>query len=274
LNNAKPKGFRKDEEGKFHLWFELDKNGNPPNDYKLKEKQTFSIFKPDIPNIGAHPVVIGVDVSAGTGSSNSALCAWDTVTHEKIAEFVDPYTRPEALAYSAVSLAKWLGNAKLIWEQNGPGRQFGSRVSELGYNNIYLRSQDTTIEKKVTKIPGWAPTRESKLLLLGNYRDAIESGSCANRSKIALEETLEYVYGVNGGVEHSRARNKTDPSGAGASHGDRVIADALAWKCIEGFGKGKKEPDMPEAPYGSLQWRINQKKKDKQKKHKLLGKGW
>ena len=274
LDNAKPQKFRKDKEGKLHLWFDLDKNGDPPNDYKRKEKEAFSIFRQSVPNIGAHPVVLGVDVAAGTGSSNSVLCAWDTVTHEKIAEFADSYTRPEALAYCAVALAKWLGNAKIIWEQNGPGRQFGSRVLELGYNNIYLRSQDTTIVNKVTMIPGWAPTRESKLLLLGNYRDAIESESCANKSKIALEETLEYVYGTNGGVEHSRAKNRTDPSGAGASHGDRVIADALAWKCIEGFGKGKKEPDMPEAPYGSLKWRIEQKEKDKQKKHKRLGKGW
>ena len=274
LSNAEPKKFREDEEGKLRLWFHLDKDGNPPNDYKRKTKSTFSIFRQDNPNIGAHPVVIGVDVSAGTGSSNSALCAWDTVTHEKIAEYVDPYIRPEALAYYAVALAKWLGHAKLIWEQNGPGRQFGARVQELMYNNIYLRSQSTTIENKATIIPGWAPTKESKLLLLGNYRDAIESGTCANRSKISLEETLEYVYGTGGGVEHSRAKNKTDPSGAGASHGDRVIADALAWKCIDGYGKGKQKPELPKAPYGSLQWRIDQKKKDQKKPHKILGKGW
>ena len=272
---AEPRKFQKSEEGKLYLWFDLDKNGRPPNDYKRKViEEEFNIFHQGAPNIGAHPVVLGVDISAGTGSSNSAICAWDTITKEKIAEFVDPFTRPEALAYYAVALAKWLGHAKIIWEQNGPGRQFGSRVLELKYNNIYLRSQDTTIEKKVTTIPGWAPTRESKLLLLGNYRDAIESESCANRSKIALEETLEYVYVTSGGVEHSRAKNKSDPSGAGASHGDRVIADALAWKCIEGYGKSKKEPELPKAPYGSLQWRIDEKKKDKQKRHKMLGKGW
>lgn len=280
LNNAEPKKFREDEEGKLRLWFNLDKDGNPPGDYKKKETEESKIRKflyssdRETISVARHPVIIGVDVSAGTGSSNSALCAWDTITHEKIAEFVCPYTRPEALAYCAVALAKWLGCAKLIWEQNGPGRQFGARVSELCYNNIYLRSQGTTIENKATLIPGWAPTKESKLLLLGNYRDAIESGTCANRSKIALEETLEYVYGTNGGVEHSRAKNKTDPSGAGASHGDRVIADALAWKCIDGFGKEKKDQEKPKAPYGSLQWRIDQKKEDSRRKHKMLGKGW
>ena len=274
LDNAEPKKFREDKEGKISLWFYLDKNGNPPKDYQHKKSTQFSIFDPEAPIFGAHPVVIGVDVAAGTGSSNSAFCAWDTVTHEKIVEFADPYIRPEALAYYAVALAKWLGNAKLIWEQNGPGRQFGARVQELMYNNIYLRSQSTTIENKATIIPGWAPTKESKLLLLGNYRDAIEGESCANRSKISLEETLEYVYGTNGGVEHSRAKNKSDPSGAGASHGDRVIADALAWKCIDGFGKGKQKLELPKAPYGSLQWRIDRKKEDNKKRHKMLGKGW
>ena len=274
MDNAKPEKFRKDEEGKLLLWFHLDKDRNPPNDYKCKTKSTFCFYQQNAPNFGAHPVVIGVDVAAGTGASNSALCAWDTVTQEKIAEYANPFIRPEAFAYYAVALAKWLGNAKIIWEQNGPGRQFGSRVQELMYNNIYLRSQSTTIENKATIIPGWAPTRESKLLLLGNYRDAIEGGTCANRSKISLEETLEYVYGANGGVEHSKSKSKSDPSGAGASHGDRVIADALAWKCIEGFGKGKKESELPKAPYGSLQWRIDQKKKDQKKPNKILGKGW
>lgn len=252
VKTSEPTEFRESEEGSLRLWFLLNSKGEPQND---------------------HRSAIGVDVSAGTGSSNSALCVWDQVTHEKLAEFVSPYIRPEQLAKQAVALAKWFDNAILIWESNGPGRQFGSRVLELGYTRFHLRRREEALSKKVTDIPGWAPTKEGKLILLGAYRDAIEKGHCVNRSKISLEETLEYVYSPSGGVVHSRAANKSDPSGAGASHGDRVIADALAWKAVTDR-KISGNIDKPKAPLGSLAWRNEQRAKDTVVSSKELGEGW
>ena len=252
IKTSEPTEFRESEEGSLRLWFLLNSKGEPQND---------------------HRSAIGVDVSAGTGASNSVLCVWDEVTNEKLAEFASPYIRPEQLAKQAVALAKWFGNALLIWESNGPGRQFGSRVIELGYTRFYLRRREEALSKNVTDIPGWAPTKESKLILLGAYRDAIEKGHCVNRSKIALEETLEYVHSPNGGVMHSRAGNKSDPSGAGASHGDRVIGDALAWKAVTNRRIGG-DPEKPKAPVGSLAWRNEQRSKAVEVGLKELGEGW
>ena len=249
---AEPTTFRENPEGNLKLWFFLGRKKTPQIE---------------------HRCVIGVDVSAGTGSSNSALCVWDAVTNEKLAEWASPYVRPEALAKQAVAIAKWFGNAMLIWESNGPGRQFGSRVMELGYTRIYLRVREEKLSRKVSDIPGWAPTREGKLVLLGAYREALEKGHCVNRSKIALEETLEYVYAANGGVEHSRAKNKSDPSGAGASHGDRVIGDALAWKGVT-QRKLLRIKEKPEVPVGSLAWRNAMRDQDKQTDYKELPEGW
>ena len=256
---AEPTRFRRDVGGKrgsICLWRLLDSDGN--------------IFR------DKHEISLGADVSAGTGASNSALCAYDVVTNEKILEYASPYVRPEEFAKQAVAIATWLGGAYLIWESNGPGRQFGSRVQELHYGNIYLRKREEKLSKKVTDIPGWASTKEGKLDLVGEYRAAVEEGRCINRSRDAMEECLEYIYDPNGGVSHSRAANKEDASGAKFNHGDRVLADALAWRgVIERTKKPKKE--KPTAPIGSLAWRIEQRELHKQQTRpgrELPSEGW
>ena len=246
--------FREDENGHIRLWCLLDKDGNIPKEHKA---------------------VLGVDVSAGTGSSNSCLAGYDAVTNEKILEYTNPYIRPEEFAKQAVAIACWMGKAYLVWESNGPGRQFGSRVMELRYSNIYLRKREEAIGKKVSQIPGWASTRETKLVLVGDYRSAVEKGMCVNRSKRALEECLEYIFDPQGGVSHSCADDKSDPSGARSNHGDRVIADALAWR---GMSERKIIPKLrkPDVPIGSLAWRMERRKAAKQKpgRQLLRSEGW
>ncbi len=249
---AEPTEFRPEPEGCLSLWVTLGADGRPTT---------------------THKTVMGVDVSAGTGSSNSCVSVWDKVTYEKLAEYVSPYIRPEALAKQAVAIGKWFGNSAAIWESNGPGRQFGSKLLELGYNSFYLQRREQTLSKKVTEIPGWAPTREGKLLLLGNYRNGVEKNRCVNRSKLALEETLEYVFSSNGAVEHVKCKDKEDPSGAGASHGDRVIADALAWKLVGDKDIKLRSPE-PEAPLGSLAWRNKMRKQEETPSHLELSDGW
>jgi len=249
---ADPIRFRENQKGFLRLWCLLDKNDDPPKDHRF---------------------VVGVDVSAGTGASNSALAVWDAATCEKVAEYVNPHIRPEALAKQAVALARWFGGAQLIWESNGPGRQFGSRVVELGYGNIYFRKRDEAISGKVTDIPGWAATKETKLVLMGDYRAALEKGDAVNRSREAIEECLEYIFGPDGSIEHARSASKTDPSGARSNHGDRVIPDALAWKLI---GESARQPvqEKPETPVGSLAWRRKRREETKPKQGIELGAGW
>lgn len=244
--------FTENSGGNLRLWCLLGKDNRPPLD---------------------HRYVAGVDVSTGSGASNSCISVYDSVTCEKILEYVSAYIRPEAFAKQAVAICKWLGNALIIWESNGPGSQFGSRVMDLGYGNVYLRRRDEAISKKVSDIPGWVSSKEKKVVLMGNYRAAVEKGDMINRSREAMEETLEYMYMPDGSVEHSRAANKSDPSGARDNHGDRVIADALA--CL-GLKENIKRPSQEkrDVPIGCLQWRINRQKQQKQMSGRQLGKGW
>ena len=256
---ADPIRFREDPRGYTYLWVTLNGDG--------------------LPNVGPHRIMLGVDVSAGTGASNSCIVGYDSITHKKVLEIATPYIRPEALAVLCVAVAKWLEKAThtkpyVIWEMNGPGRQFGSKVLELGYKHIYMRRDDLSIKRRVSDIPGWAPTKEGKLVLLGEYRAAIEGGRLANYSRNALDETMEYVHLPNGGVGHSKAEKKEDPSGASSNHGDRVMADALAWKVLNGVGHAPQVREKPEVPVGSLAWRRKMREKQKKQPNRQLSGGW
>lgn len=121
--------------------------------------------------------------------------------------------------------------AFLVWERNGPGRIFGDRVAELGYRNLYYRERETGLIAEPTDAAGWSSNAETKVALLGDYRTALANNRFVNPSREAVDELGEYVFSGNS-VEHTRSVSnaKEDPSGARNNHGDRVIADALAWR--------------------------------------------
>lgn len=251
-STAEPTIFREDENGRLRLWCLLDKDNKPPKDRKL---------------------VIGCDISAGTGASNSVGVIWDATTCEKVAEYVNAHIRPEQFAKQMVAIARWFGKPMMIWESGGPGRQFGSRVLELHYGNVYLRKRDEALSGKVSDVPGVAQTKETKLAIMGDYRSAVERGDAVNRSREALEETLEYIFDPAGGVIHARAVNKVDPSGAKTNHGDRAMADALAWKGIKERAIQPRQQE-PEIPIGCLAWRNKMREQIKLPANRELDKGW
>lgn len=195
-----------DENGPLSLWIMPDVNG-------------------DIP--GTDEFVAGTDISAGTGASNSVTTFWNKRTREKVAELVTPNMTPTEFAYATHALLKWFHGARIIWEANGPGREFSKvLVEKCGYRNIYYAVNEDMLAPKPTDKPGWWATAQTKLSLMGAYRHEIGSREIANRSKAALEEMLFYVFS-NNSVEHSGAVTSSDPSGARENHGDRVVADAL-----------------------------------------------
>lgn len=252
-STGEPTEYRDDQDGNLRVWHMLDAEMKLPPELK---------------------VIVSADISAGTGASNSTIMGYAASTRAKVFEYANPHIRPEGLAIQAVALARWANGAFMIWESNGPGRQFGAKVIELNYGNIYYRKQEEAISAKVSEIPGWASTREAKHALLSAYRNQLETHAAVNYSEISLNETLEYVFTPDGGVVHSASISKRDPSGAKANHGDRVIADALA---VKGFGERKFSPKekTPIIPVGSLAWRNKMRTALEPKKtNKLLPAIW
>ena len=234
--NAVPKGV-------LRLWVNPDAQGNLPTDRKY---------------------VIGADIAAGTGSSNSVLSVGDCKTGEKVGELVSPNLRPDQLATYAVALGRWFcgseEEALLIWEAPGPGRNYGDRILELKYKNIWYKKEASG---KRSKIPGWWPTKDEKRALYSDYRTALSTNHFINRSIDALRECKEIIFASTGWITHSRSLRTVDPSGARENHGDRPTADALLWR-------GMQRPSPVRAPAigvpeGSLLWRREQIEMKKRK---------
>jgi hypothetical protein len=236
-----PKDLMQSEKGCLKLWIYPDANDNMPTDRSY---------------------VVGVDIATGTGASNSVISVVDQKTGEKVAEYASSIVSPETLASQALAICKWFegiegDGAFLIWEANGPGRIFGERIIDLGYRNIYYRRNEQTLSHDPTDIPGWFSSANTKLQLLGDYRRALSEGSLINRHKLAINECREWIYTQNGTVEHVKAVNSFDPSGAKDNHGDRVIADALCWRAMRSVLELPEAEEEVVVPVGSFMWRRN-----------------
>ncbi len=208
-------GFSAVKGGRLALWVELDENGKPP----------------------ASKYAVACDIASGTGSSNSIASIGDLRTGRKIGEFASPYLQPYEFAEYVWAFAKFFDDAFVIWENNGPGRNFGATLTgpeyedKLCYGNVYFRNaNDESMDRRMTAIPGWASTGQTKKVMLSEYRKSLESEDFINPSYEGLNECLCYVYTATGYVAHANSLNTLDPSGARDNHGDRVIADGLLSK--------------------------------------------
>lgn len=243
--------WQENPKGRLCLWLHLTADGEPP----------------------PRNYVIGCDVATGTGgeqSTNSVASILDRDTGEKVGEYSIADESPERFAEHIHALRQWFhgssGIAFLIWEDNGPGLQFRKRTLALGMAGLYWRESEKVVSGKRTKLPGWHTNRENKRALLGEYSRAIDKDEFVNHSRQALEEMLHYIHQPSGAVDHDRAKITLDPTSAGENHGDRVIADALAWKAIGSVAKieVKKQEQLP--PYGSMAWRWQRREEEKRQR--------
>lgn len=209
---------------------------------------------------------MGIDISAGTGASNSAISVNNLKTGEKVAEFADPWIKPESFAKYAVALAKLFNDAYMIWDGGGPGRTFGDEVINLGYRNIYYRRNEKSLSKKISDIPGCFLTPDEKKSILGAYRKDLKEGNFTQRSREANAECLAYIYTTRNTIEHSEGAKNIDPSGAKDNHGDRVIADALVNKARALLGAGKTAAQPPEIPANCYKARLLQRQRREKEK--------
>lgn len=220
------RGFLDRQNGRFLIWTQLDMEGKPPKD---------------------RDYVLGIDIAAGVSeASNSVISVGDRKTLEKVAEFAAPRILPSELAKYAVAIGHFFGGksgaAYMIWEANGPGREFGNAVvDDLLYRNVYYRRDETSISKRTSDVPGWYATKDTKTALFGEYRRAL-GNEFINHSAEAVKECYDYVYLPGGSIGHCRSAGSIDPTGAKENHGDRVVADALCWKGLKlGANTSKKD---------------------------------
>lgn len=210
-------------------------------------------------------VGVGVDVSAGTGASNSARSYVNLRTGEKIAEYVDPWIKPEAFAKVGIAMNRWFNDAFEVPDGAGPGRTYCDELISLGYRNLYFRRDEVGLRKRVSDKPGVFLNPKEKMAIFGKYRRALKEKSFIQRSHEANQECLAYIHIGGNKIEHTTAVKSVDPSGAGDSHGDRCVADACANKSLELLGA--KNPSAVSGNEPRNCWAAR-KNEAEQKKHR------
>jgi hypothetical protein len=198
--------------------------------------------------------ILGADISAGTGASNSAMSGVNKETGEKILEIADPGLYPEDFASYAVAVARWMNQAYMIWDASGPtGRIFGNRVMDLGYNYIYWKTRLNMVTRKPSETPGYFLNTGDKAEAFGRYRRALKEGTFVQRSFEANKECQYYVQVVGSkAIEHASAAHSHDPTGARENHGDRCIADIMANYGLYVLKSGTVEARTPPTPENSF----------------------
>lgn len=225
------------------------------------------------------PHVAGVDVSFGRGSTNSVITAGRKDTGETVLEYATAFMEPIAFALKCIAICRWLGSSgnetKLCWERQGPGDQFGTEIVRLGYTCIYYNVNDTPVGGRISKTPGWVPKsgpNNSKAKLLGQYRSSLSKGQFINRSKMSMEETLEWNNTPDGPKHREHGNRKNDPSGAEINHGDRVISAALCDKMRRESGSSRFEDEKKE-PQGCFA-QLEREMAEQENKRETLYPNW
>lgn len=178
--------------------------------------------------------VIGADLGTGSGATPSCLSIFDCVRGHKVGSYVEFWKDAKQMAWIAVALGYLFHDssgegARLAWETPGPGLAFGTEVlNEINYRRIHWKEEIFKDGLYPTDTPGWCATSGTKRSLHMEYRAALQADEFVNFDDLALEETLSYVY-AGGSIEHSSAKKNRDAAAEGVNHGDRVVADALAW---------------------------------------------
>ena len=222
MDSADPLEFGDRELGRWKLWVHTDAYGS------ISQSRNYCC---------------GCDISWGTsdmrgrGASNSVASWYDRDTGVKIAQLTVTGVEPKDFAKMVVATCRWMGGKDEVgphlgWEANGPGRVFGEEVLRLGYRNVYYRktsdNQGATIGK-ATEVPGWWSTKDAKISLLTEYQRALQTGECCNRDESSIREAECYVVMPNGSWEHQGGIGTLNPLEAADNHGDKVIADSIAW---------------------------------------------
>lgn len=231
-----PKGFAEESKGGLLLW------EKPGRDGRWDRKLRF---------------VMGADVSAGTGASNSALALYERVTKTKWAEWTSSKWKPADFARFAYALGMWFNGALIVPDRSGPtGEVFVKELEKNGYPNLYYRKNEKKVGSPQTDEPGVWLNPQSKTTVMETYRDAMGNNKLVNRSVRAVDECGQYVRKMDGTIEHSGAASTQDPGGARTAHGDIAIADALANMELNGSPSETREVE-PETPHNCLKARMD-----------------
>lgn len=191
-----------------------------------------------LPPDKTHNFIVSCDISRGTGASNSVLSICDINQHEIVGIYANPFIDVSDFAELTVAVCKWLDNAYLIWEANGPGDTFCNRIVKYGYSKVYIRRNERTYTREKSKSYGWSSTpgvNGTKLDLLMQLDAALNESIKKDKlyrwiiihDEAAINEFEDYMFDA-GKIDAMPSNSLDETTGARYAHGDRVISIGLA----------------------------------------------
>jgi hypothetical protein len=232
--------------GDLRLWVPLLENNRPPQDLTY---------------------CFGVDISLGSGDSNSVISVGAVEIGQKVAEFASSRVSPDRLAEIAAWMGVWFGGrggAPFInFEINGPGGIFGRKlIKDLSWPFYYSQRVDGTTKEQQTEQYGWHNNKQRKLVAAARYRTALEKDKLVNPSNESLDETEQYVIDETGALIQGGHKDLT--TGARETHGDRVIADMVLWLAMQEAPKrGERRGRPPDnSPMGRHEAAMRKERRD------------
>ena len=241
--------WRDERLGWFSWWGDFDDDDRPAR----RDSRVFAAF---------------ADIGLGTGASNSTLAVGDMNTGEVVGMGVSATHSPEEWARCSVAVCQWLGGQRgclLGWETNGGhGLLYGREVWRLRWSTLMGKVNPTLPWQPGERGIGWNSDRASKHLLLGECRIGLARRAIIVHDAPTVGELEQYVYFANSGV--GPAEMVDEAEGARDAHGDRVIAHAGLWRCmnIQRPADGPKKS----APPGSYAWLVEQEEAAKRNRER------
>lgn len=216
-----PPGVEPAKSGRLKVWVEMDSEKRPPGD---------------------NCYVIGADISAGLGASNSVISVVDATNSVKAAEWSSNAVPPDELGRVCSAMARLFtsrhGSPRVIWESNSAlGRNFGRELM-LRHSNVFWRVKEDEFLPRETDVPGWHSSKSGKWDWMLELAKALRNRDYTERSEYCILEARMYILGKDGGVYHSRTRRAESALMSEKSHGDHCIATMLAWRMAKSLRDG------------------------------------
>jgi hypothetical protein len=217
-------------------------------------------FKPGLNNAApGGKFTLGADIGTGEGEasrSNSVLIGCRNKNGEQVLEYTDPQIAPRPFAQLCVAFGRWLHDAVLNWERQGPGGSFGAEVRKgQFYPHVWIKPlKEGSFSQDRQRDAGWNNnSRGAKADLFGDLSFAFAEGTFLPRSEDFIKECAGWQWDekVQDGMLYH-----------GTGHGDRAIAGGVCWTALKDFqqvGVDKREPEEQSTKYGTMAYRLQQR---------------
>lgn len=218
----------------------------------------------------------GVDISAGTGASDSVIKIGADLSKAVVFEYRSNGISPEDLARLTNALADIFtttqGKPYIAWDGGGHGGPFGTQLQMLNPAlDVYYHQAVTESGSKRSKRAGVPQNRQIKIDMFTDFRTSLFSEDYSTPSKETYDQCQQFIFDGSGGVVHQKSKSTENKSDTGEQHGDAVTAEVILWLAM----RERPEPVAAQKiiPYGSYAWRLRENRKREREEYSMFRAG-